>query len=82
MGSTELLLCFLVITTRIRAAAGQEAEPLFAALAKAARQRLSEFNPQELANIVWALATGSQWDEALGEAVTMAAVPHLGEFNP
>ena len=50
-GSTEFLLCFRVVAARIGAAAGQEAEPLFAALTKAATLCLGEFNPQELANI-------------------------------
>ena len=64
------------------ATAGQEAEALFAALATAATQRLGEFNPQEIANNVWAFGMGSLWDEALFAAFAMAAVPHLSEFNP
>merc|ERR1712224_430242 len=55
------------------ATAGQLDELLFAALAKQAKQRLGEFNAQELANTAWAFATAGQLDELLFAALAKQA---------
>ena len=44
------------------ATVGQTDALLFAALAKAAEQRMGHFNPQNLANTAWAFATVGQQD--------------------
>ena len=57
-------------------------ERLFAALAIAAERRLSEFNPQSVANMAWAFATVKRRDEKLFAALAIAAERRLSEFNP
>ena len=52
----------------------------FAALARAA-ERLSDSNPQDVANTAWAFATVSYQDEKLFAALTIAAEQQLSEFN-
>ena len=54
---------------------------LFTPLARPAEQRLSEFNPQELANTAWAFATVKQSDEKLFTALARAAEQRVSEFN-
>ena len=56
-------------------------EKLFAALARAAERRLSEFNPQDVANIAWAFATVNYRDEKLFAALARAVERRLREFN-
>ena len=55
---------------------------LFAALARAARQRLGESSPYALANKAWAFATAIQRDVALFVALARAAQRRLGEYSP
>ena len=54
---------------------------LFAVLAKAAEQRLSDFGALDLPNIAWAFALAAQWDVALFMALARAAERRLGEFS-
>ena len=55
---------------------------LFTAVAVAAvRGGLGGFNPQELANTAWAIATATHAAPALLNAIAVAAVPRLREFN-
>ena len=54
---------------------------LFAALAGAARRRLSEFNPQEFANTTLAFATVNYRDEKLFAALAIVAERRLDKFN-
>ena len=56
-------------------------EKLFAALARAAERRLSEFKPQELANTAWAFARVNHRDERLFGALAKAAMWQLSELN-
>ena len=49
---------------------------------EAVRRELRDFNPQDLANTVWAYATAGHAPPALFEAVARAAVPRMGEFKP
>ena len=44
---------------------GQKDELLFAALAKAAEQRMKDFKAQEISNTAWAFATVGQKNELL-----------------
>ena len=55
---------------------------LVAALATAAERRLSNFNPQNVANTAWAFATANYRDEKLFAALAIAAEQRLSEFNP
>ena len=50
-------------------------------MARAAERRLSEFNPQELANTAWAFATVNHRDEKLFAALASAAERQLSDFN-
>ena len=52
-----------------------------APLARAAKRRLSDFNPQDVANTAWASATAKYRDEKLFAALARA-VERLSEFNP
>ena len=54
---------------------------LFPVLARAAERRLSEFNPQEVANMAWAFATVNRRDEELFAALRIAAEQRLSESN-
>ena len=54
---------------------------LVAALATAAKRRLSAFNPQEVANTAWACATVNYRDEKLFAALATAS-ERLSGFNP
>ena len=65
----------------VRSGLGKFLGPLFAALAEQAKQRLGEFNAQELANTAWAFAKVGQLDEALFAELAMQAKQRLGEFN-
>ncbi len=56
-------------------------EALFAALARTAGPRLSEFTAQELANTAWAFATAGQADEPLFVAFAKAVELRLDQFN-
>ena len=56
-------------------------EKIFAALAKAAQRRLSEFNVQDEANTAWAFATVIDQDEKMFTAFARAAERRLSEFN-
>ena len=53
---------------------------VFAALARAAELRLSDFNVQALANTAWAFATASQQDTQLFAALARAAELRMGDF--
>ena len=55
---------------------------LGAALARAAERRLSDFNPQDVANSAWAFATVKDRNEKLFAALARAAERRLSEFNP
>ena len=57
-------------------------EKLLAALARAAEKRLSDFNPQEVANTAWAFATVNYRDEKLFAALARAAERRLSDFKP
>ena len=46
------------------ATVGQKNEPLFAALAKAAEQRMKDFKAQEISSTAWAFATVGPLREA------------------
>ena len=56
-------------------------ENLFAALARAAKRRLIEFNAQCVANTAWAIATANHLDERLFAAFAREAERRLSEFN-
>ena len=60
---------------------GDSLGELFAAIAQEAKQRLDEFNAQELANMAWAFATVGQQDEQLFESLSKMAEQHLDKFN-
>ena len=55
---------------------------LFPVLARAAERRLSEFNPQGVANTAWTFVTVNYRDEKLFAALAIAAERRLSEFNP
>ena len=55
---------------------------MFAALATAAKQRMTAFNPQNLANTVWAFATAGENDALLFAALATAAKQRMTAFNP
>ena len=55
---------------------------LVAALATAAERRLSDFNPQAVANTAWAFATVNYRDEKLFAALARVAERRLSNFNP
>ena len=54
---------------------------LVAALSTAAKRRLSDFNPQDVANTAWAFATVNYRDEKLFAALARAAERRLREFK-
>ena len=54
---------------------------LFATLAVAAEQRLSEFKAQEIANTAWAFATMNHAHKQLFAALARAVERQLSEFN-
>ena len=54
---------------------------MFAALARAARWRVSELNAQNLANTAWAFATVDQSDEKLFGLFARAAERRVSQFN-
>ena len=54
---------------------------LFAALARAAEQRLSEVCAQHVANTAWAFATVNHWDEDRFAALARAAQRRLRSFS-
>ena len=47
----------------------------------AAKSKLGEFNAQELANTVWALAKLGHHDDGFVTAVVHASKSKLGDFN-
>ena len=57
---------------------GQLDEQLFAALARGAALRVSEFNAQEIANTAWAFATLGQRDEKLPAAMAVTLTKPRG----
>ena len=59
----------------------QSDEKLFTASARAAEQRMSEFNAQELANTAWAFATANHRDEKPFTALAIAVERRLSEFD-
>ena len=63
------------------ATTGQWDTQLFAALAKAVEQRVSEFNMQNLANAAWAFATAGQSDAQLFAALARAVEQRVSNFN-
>ena len=62
---------------------GQQDEQIFKALAKMEKQRLNQFNAQEVANMAWALAvaTASQADVQLFTALAWAAEWWIGDMS-
>jgi len=54
---------------------------LFAVLARAAEQRVGEFNEQELANIAWAFARAGQSDAQLLTALARVAERLVRSFK-
>ena len=58
------------------------ARGLFDAVAAAAPPKLSEFEPQHLANTAWAFATAGHEAPALLDAIAAAAVSHMSGFTP
>jgi hypothetical protein len=61
-------------------ACGDAWSSLWAAVARASLQRLSEFKPQELSNMAWAYATAGH-APALLDAISAEAAPRVREFN-
>ena len=59
----------------------QSDEKLFAALAREAEQRLSEFNAQNLANTAWAFATVNRSHEKLLTGVAREVERRVKEFK-
>ena len=57
-------------------------EQLFTKLANAAKQRLGNFNPQDLYNTAWAFAAADYVHEQLFTELANAAKQRLGNFNP
>ena len=55
-------------------------EKVFAALARIAEHRLSEFNVQELANTAWAFVTANCPDEKLFALLARWAYQRAGDF--
>eukprot|EP00927_Polykrikos_kofoidii_P050655 TRINITY_DN4454_c0_g1_i2.p1 TRINITY_DN4454_c0_g1~~TRINITY_DN4454_c0_g1_i2.p1 ORF type:complete len:103 (+),score=18.40 TRINITY_DN4454_c0_g1_i2:193-501(+) len=51
------------------------------ALSAAAIQKLGDFNSQDLANAMWALATAGMGDAAVFAVLSTAAVGRIGKFN-
>ena len=58
------------------------ASKLFDAIAAESKPRLSEFNPQELANTAWAFATAGVPAPELFDEIAAESKPRLSEFNP
>ena len=50
-------------------------------MAQEARQRLGEFNSQNLANTAWSFARMGQLDGVLFAALAKEVKQHLGKFN-
>eukprot|EP00635_Sarcinochrysidales_sp_CCMP3193_P003525 CAMPEP_0118917538 /NCGR_PEP_ID=MMETSP1166-20130328/17387_1 /TAXON_ID=1104430 /ORGANISM="Chrysoreinhardia sp, Strain CCMP3193" /LENGTH=270 /DNA_ID=CAMNT_0006857727 /DNA_START=27 /DNA_END=839 /DNA_ORIENTATION=- len=63
------------------ATAGVAAETLFEAIARAAVNRIGDFEPQAMANTVWALATAGVAAETLFQAIAGATVNRIGDLN-
>ena len=61
---------------------GEPWELVWSALPKAARDKMSDFNSQELANIAWAFATAGRDAPELFEALAMEASTRIGSFLP
>ncbi|KAJ1463485.1 hypothetical protein M885DRAFT_503820 [Pelagophyceae sp. CCMP2097] len=59
-----------------------EAPALFEAIAAEAPKKIATFNPQELANTVWAYATAGVEAPALFEAIAAEAPKKIATFNP
>ncbi|KAJ1457291.1 hypothetical protein M885DRAFT_130127 [Pelagophyceae sp. CCMP2097] len=59
-----------------------EAPALFAAVAAVASKKIATFNPQHLANTVWAYATAGVAAPALFEAVAAEAPKKIATFTP
>ena len=51
-------------------------------LERAIGRRLTDFNPQGLANSAWAFATAGQNDASLFAALATATEQHMGGFIP
>ena len=47
----------------------------------AAKQRMGDFNSQDLANAAWAFARASQGDVSIFAALATAAEQRMGDFN-
>merc|ERR1719446_1788111 len=62
-------------------ARGPNAKLLYDSLIRAAMAKLSEFNPQNLANTAWAYATAQEVAPALFNAIEQAVPRKLSEFN-
>ena len=63
------------------ATANQSDAQLFAALARTAERRLSDFKVQELANTAWAFVTANQSDAQLFAALARTAEWRLSDFD-
>ena len=63
------------------ASTGQSNPPLFAALARAVKWHMDDYELQGLANVVWAFATAVQTDEALFAALARVAELRFDEFT-
>ena len=59
----------------------QKNEPLFAALAKAAEQRMKDFNTQDVSNTAWAFAKAGQKKEPLFVALATCVRRRIDNFN-
>ena len=57
-------------------------EELFGAAARQATGRMRDFNPQNVANTVWAFATLGVKDEELLRAAARRATERIRQFNP
>ena len=56
-------------------------QKLLTAMAKAAEQRMSEFNAQGLANTTWVFANVNRSEEKLFTALARAAEQRVSEFK-
>ena len=61
---------------------GQPDAQLCSALAREAKRRAGNFNPQERTNAAWAFATLGQPDAQLFSALAREAERRMGNFNP
>jgi len=62
------------------AALGCVDSPLLAAISSESRAKLSDIEPQSLANLAWAFATLGFLDSPLLDAISAEAIPKIRHF--